>query len=114
MENVEQPNLEKSFQSLFGTRLSGTGEEELLRLATTFSVQLSARQVRILMYINFLGDYYTATGEIKKAAVFHSFVRRYIEYKQYNNSDVFVMRALDSIALRKFMNENTFKVQVEK
>jgi len=110
----DSKNLESSFQSLFGSKLSGTGEEELLRLATTFSVQLSSEQVRILLYLNFLARAYEKDGHDNVAKIFDSFCLKYIEYKQYNNSDVFVMRALDSIALRKFMNENTFKVQVQK
>lgn len=114
MENNNQ-NLGAAFQQLFGAKLSGTGEEELLRLASTFSVQLSARQVKTLVYLYcYVANAFELDEKPKVAQFFRDFVLKYIEYKQFNNSDIFVMRALDSIALRKFMNENTMKIQVQK
>jgi len=49
-----------------------------------------------------------------KEDLYRSFIERWLELKQYNNSDMFVMRALDSISLRKFIGENAFKVNIEK
>ena len=43
-----------------------------------------------------------------------SFVDRWLELKQYNNSDAFVMKALEFISLRKFLNENSLKVNIDK
>lgn len=103
-------NLEDAFQSLFKTSASGTGEEELLRIASTFSMQISARQIKALLYLEWASA--SQTPEVSKKI--SRFVERWLYLKQFNNSDQFVMRALDSISLRKFIGENAFKVNIEK
>jgi len=104
-------NLEDAFQGLFKTSASGTGEEELLRIASKFSMQVTMRQAKVLLYLRWKAN--TTTNERLKARL-NEFIAGWLEHKQYNNSDVFVMRALDSISLRKFIGENAFKVNIEK
>lgn len=104
-------NLEDAFQNLFRTSASGTGEEELLRIASTYSVQLSTRQIKALLWL----EWYAATAKDQTLATgIRRFVDRYLYLKQFNGSDLFVMRALDSISLRKYIGENAFKVNIEK
>lgn len=103
-------NLEDAFGSLFKTSTSGTGEEELLRIASTYSRQITARMIKALAYLHWLSDH---TNEKQKRLI-QNFINHWLEYKQFNNSDKFVMRALDSISLRKFIGENAFKVNIEK
>lgn len=105
-------NLEDAFQSLFRTSASGTGEEELLRIASTYSRQITASQIKVILYLEWLilNENIPATRKTQLRA----FVDRWLELKQYNNSDMFVMRALDSISLRKFIGENAFKINIEK
>lgn len=103
-------NLEDTFGSLFKTSTSGTGEEELLRIASTYSRQMSARMIKALLYLIWLKEH---TNQKQKMLI-EQFIEKWLEYKQFNNSDVFVMRALDSISLRKFIGENAFKVNIEK
>lgn len=103
-------NLEDSFQNLFSTSASGTGEEELLRIASTFSMQITTRQMKALLYLE-----WAAIGLApERRRQVQQFVERWLEFKQHNNSDMFIMRALDSISLRKFVGENAFKVNIEK
>jgi len=101
-------NLEDAFQSLFRTSASGTGEEELLRIASTFSMQLSTRQMKALLYLEWIADGHPKEKQLRM------FVSRWLELKQHNNSDMFVMRALDAISLRKFIGENAFKISIDK
>jgi hypothetical protein len=105
-------NLEDAFQGLFKTSASGSGEEELLRIASTYSRQITTRQIKALLYIEWVANHTLTTPENKRQLL--HFVDRWLELKQYNNSDQFVMRALDSISLRKFIGENAFKVNIEK
>jgi hypothetical protein len=109
---VEKPevNLEDAFQSLFKTSASGTGEEELLRIAATYSLQISARQIKALLWLHWTQPHFNER-QGRSVAIF---IDKWLEYKQHNNSDVFVMRALESISLRKFIGENAFKVNIEK
>jgi len=114
--NVQQTNLEDAFQGLFGNLLSGTGEEELLRLASSYSLQFTSKQIRLLLYLQFVADYHeiATTGDKTITPRLRNFITEYKSLKQYNNSDIYVMRALESIALRKFINENSIRVNVEK
>lgn len=107
-------NLEEAFSDLFKTSVSGTGEEELLRIASTYSRQISASQIRCLLYIELRAERFRLSGDEITARALHQFVNRWLELKQYNNSDVFVMKALEHISLRKFLNENSLKVNIEK
>lgn len=109
-EPKKEINLEDSFQKLFSSSASGTGEEELLRIASTFSMQITTRQMKALLYLEWASI--SLAPERRKQIA--QFVERWLEFKQHNNSDMFIMRALDSISLRKFVGENAFKVNIEK
>jgi len=103
-------DMEEAFGNLFKTSSSGTGEEELLRIASTYSRQFSAQQIKVLLYLYWCIPMYPD----KTAKRIKNFIDKYLELKQYNNSDGFVMKALEHISLRKFINENTMKVNIEK
>jgi len=103
-------NLENAFQDLFKTSASGSGEEELLRIASKHAMQLSAAQIKVLLYLEWQADIYPDPYKTQ----IRQFVARYLELKQNNNSDIFVMKALEHISLRKFINENSMKVNIEK
>ena len=124
-ETAGDVNLEDAFGQLFKSSVSGTGEEELLRIASDYALQITAKQVRLLMFLLHRADYFSLRAEyasdlaIKKQCEYatrylRNFVEKWLELKKHNNSDAFVMRALDSISLRKFINENTLKVNIEK
>lgn len=109
-DTPDGPNLEDAFQSLFKTSASGTGEEELLRIASTYSRQISARMIKAILYLEWCKHNYDEKTQLKVT----SFIDRWLELKQFNNSDIFVMKALEHISLRKFINENSVKVNIEK
>jgi len=110
VEDVDK-NLEDAFSNLFKTSASGTGEEELLRIASRYSMQLTASQIKVLLWLEWAAD--TQAPPTQRAWI-HAFVGRWLSLKENNNSDVFVMKALEYISLRKFLNENSFKVNIEK
>lgn len=117
-------NLEDAFSKIFKSSVSGTGEEELLRIASNYSLQINAKQIKCLLFIENKARMFQALANSEETPLkikyryiseyLREFVVRWLELKQHNNSDVFVMRALDSISLRKFINENTLKVNIEK
>lgn len=126
-ESPDQPenlNLEDTFGKLFKSSVSGTGEEELLRIASNYSLQITAKQIKCLLFIEHKAAMFRELARVEKtmlkkkyawsADYLSTFISRWLELKEHNNSDVFVMRALDSISLRKFINENTLKVNIEK
>ena len=113
IEKKTPENLEDAFQNLFQTAASATGEEELLRIASTYSRQITSAQIRLLLFLE--DRAYVIEEKYPVLAMrLKSFVKNWLEYKQYNNSDVFVMKALEHISLRKFLNENSLRVNIEK
>lgn len=113
MTDIQQkPDVENAFTNLFGGIASGTGEEELLRIAARFSRQISARQMRCLVRLTMAAE--AAPKDSKTKAQLMAIVEHWLEYKQYHNSNLYVMRALDSISLRKYINDSSFKVNVQK
>lgn len=97
---------------------SSSGEDEkMLELAAKYSVQLSAQQIRILLAINMIADFHEMRGyevNLGYAKVLRSFLKNYIMYKQYHASDFFVTRAIENLSLRRFINSDAFKVNVQK
>jgi len=113
----ETNNLEDTFQQLFSSSASSTGEEELLRIASAYSRQYSSAQMRVLLYLRQVANYYLrkeSDNAKQSGRDLCEFLDRWEELKQYNNSDVFVMKALEHISLRRFINENSVKVNIEK
>lgn len=106
----DKKSLEQAVQNIFKTSVSGSGEEEMLRIASTYSLQISAQQLKLLIYLQ-VRSQDLKPSEKEKMLIF---LKKYLELKTYNSSAAFVMRALESISLRKFINENTMKVNVQK
>lgn len=106
MEEAKKENLEELFSDLF-QQTSGTGEEELLRIASTYSRQITGYQMKLILFLEYLAN-------VADHSAIKDFIVRWLELKQFNNSDRFVMRALEYISLRKFLGENAIKVNIDK
>jgi hypothetical protein len=106
----DQGIIEDRWSDLFSGSASATGEEELLRIASKYSFQISARQIKALMYLENLA----VSLPDPWGRQLRRIVTRWLELKENNNSDIFVMKALEYISLRKFFNENSFKVDIQK
>lgn len=109
----KKTNFEDLFTGLF-EQTSGTGDEELLRIASTYSRQLSGIQMKGVLLIYWMAFYLKLIGYQERADQLEEFVEKWLELKKYNNSDIFVMRALEYISLKRFLGENSIKVNVEK
>lgn len=113
-EKPTDANLEDAWQSLFSGGATGTGEEELLKIASNYALQLSAKQIRALLRLELEAIDLDNKGRAVEAKKIRHFVTNWILYKRNNNSEMFVMRALDAISLRRFIGENAFKVDIQK
>jgi len=113
MESEKEISLQERFQQLLGSSSMGGDDEKLLELASSFSVQLSASQIRILLALNMFGDILELEGN-RGSLVIRNFIKKFIELKKFHGSDFFVMRALDSVSLRRFMQEKPIGVDVIK
>lgn len=112
-ENNENANENKTQVSdIMGlmTQSSGGGDEELLRIASNFSRQITGRQQRTMAMLYMFGI--SKGGEIEKKIT--KFLDYYMTNKQYHESGPFVMRALDAIAVKRYIDPGAVKVNVNK
>lgn len=106
-------SVEQKLVELLGSGVTSSGDEELLRLGAKFARQITAPQMRLIVYLYFRAEQ-IAEKNPKDAKLLQGFVRNWLELKSYNNSDVFIMRFMDSISLRRFWNENSMRANIEK
>jgi len=112
MEELIEKRPEDIFNDAFGASASGSGEEELLKIGSSFSRQLSGRQMKTLIFLALLVMDERVPEQCRRQA---NYLKDwYMEYKQYNQSKEYVMRMFDSVSLRKFITSDAFKVNVMK
>jgi len=109
-----EPTLQEKFEAVLSSSSAGGDDERLLDLASSFSVQLSAAQIRILLALNFYSDGLVSQGMEDEAAAIRSFVREYLRLKKYHGSEFYVMRALDAISLRKVLQDRLVGAEIIK
>jgi hypothetical protein len=109
VENKEKINLEEAFQNVLQSTGS-VGDEELIRVATTYTRQISGYQMKLILFLLVWGFDPNLTIQQKV----QSFIEKWLELKQYNNSANFVGRVLDSIALKRLITENSTKINIQK
>ena len=108
---MEKKSIEQAVNDLFKGGTTGTGEEELLRLASKYSMQLSAQQIKCLLYIKYWAN---MTGDPVQKMTLDEFVQLWLAWKEYNNSAGFIMRIIGDISMRRFITEQSFKVDIKK
>jgi len=108
----EKTNIEEVFNELFKGGTTSTGEEEILKTASKYSMQLSAGQIKLLLYINDCA--YRIGIETKDGERLMKFIKMWLEWKQYNNSASFIDRIMSHLSLKRFIGENAFRVDIKK
>lgn len=114
MENKEKLNLEQAFADIFKSGTTSTGEEELLRVASKYSMQLTTAQMKCLLYIDWCAMKAESINNRILAEALRNFIKKWLEFKEYNNSAPFIMRVIDFISLRRFLTDQSFKVDIKK
>lgn len=109
---LNKAELEEKFLDFFAPAIGG-GDDSILKVAAEFSSQYSARQIKALIFLEVMSK------GLKESAPYYSelykiIINRWVEYKRHHGSDQFVMAALQNISLRKFISENSFKVDIKK
>jgi len=70
---MNNQNIEEAFQNLFKGGSTGTGEEELLRVASKYSMQISAKQIKLLLYLQSWAD---RSENVKEKLIIQNFINR--------------------------------------
>lgn len=110
-DNQIDLSAENAFTAMFSGAQSASGDQELLRVATDFAPQYTGEQMRTLCYIYGL---IARRPDSFFAKMVEPILDKYVLFKRNHDSALYVQAALDSIALRKFVNENTMKVNIQK
>lgn len=104
-ENEKQQDLTNIMQGLFQAT---SGEEDMLRVATKYTLQLTQEQVKLLLFIK-----WASTFTEKHRERLNNFVNEYLEMKQYCNSGIFVMKLFEFLSLKRFI-ETGLDLKVQK
>ena len=110
---AEQAKMEVGFDTFVESLQSG-GDEELLRVASAHARQYTSDQIKVLIFLGMLVKIYNYQGDDLTAELVQFVIDEFKELKRYNNSDRFVMRALDSISLRRLMNNDSINFQLKR
>lgn len=97
MENNEKSPADMLLEAM---NKSSGGEEELLKVASKYSLQLSGVQIRGLLLLKIVKKICSKEDQER----IDEFTKDYLMYKEYNGSDRFVMAALQEISLKKFIS----------
>lgn len=95
---------------MFSKGSTATGEEELLRLGASFARQVRLDQMKTIIFLLSFAQ----KSSLRVSKILNLIVEKYLEMKQFHRSDIYVMRMFESLALRRFINENSVKVNVQK
>lgn len=107
----QQAQMHDAISKLFAGSASGSGEEEMLRVVSKYSKQLSARQIRVLVYLKLWA---LQTTIEKDSLMINQFLEYYLDLKDYNNSGGYMQQALEAVSLYRYINESAFKVDIQK
>lgn len=110
----KKQNLEEVFSDLFKGGTTGTGEEELLRLASKYSMQLYAVQIKCLLFLDYMKAQCLYFNFKLEYTILDNFIKKWLEWKEYNNSANFILRIIGDISMRRFLTEQSFKVDIKK
>lgn len=101
MENAPAQYTKSASDLLLETMGTGSsGDEEILKVASKYALQLTGVQMRGLMLLRLAKN--LCNPEDKERI--DVFCEEYIKMKEYNGSDMFVMAALREISLKKFIS----------
>lgn len=96
-EDSKTQTLADYFDQVFAP---GSGEEDMLNTATKYTLRLSPAQIKCLSFLNF------AKNEIengKNKQAIEEFIDKYLQFKQYCNSQNFILRIFDFHSLRHYI-----------
>lgn len=111
---TENVNIEAvAIGDLMQDSVSAGGEEEMLRIASEFSLQLDADQIRAILFL----EMFSARLAVilpEEGKWLKNWCSEWRKLKKNNHSDQFMVAIMDRISLRKYFNDQTFRVNIDK
>lgn len=111
MPEKEAPNV-VDIMSAF-THSAGSSEEEMLRLASNYALQLRPDQLECLMKLEmFAIDYGENNADLKTNI--ELFIDKYLKLKHFHESGYFIRSIISDLSLKRIIPPDATKVNVMK
>lgn len=109
----EALDLEKSIKGMFGKGASAGGEEELLKVVAEYAIQISAQQMRVLMWLRDFGLRQKEKNPMLAIRI-DTFIAEWREYKKNHQTVESILKANEAINLGKWIKAGLIDINVQK
>lgn len=111
MSEEKKPNI-ADLMANFGDT-SGGSDEEMLKIASNYSLQMSGRQIACLMKLKMFALSY---GHLNKTLLsdIETFIKEYLELKHFHESGPFIRAVIGDLSLKRIIPNDATKVNVMK
>lgn len=93
---------------------SNNGDEEMLRIASEYSLQVGPRQMRTLLLLDLAAYQYKHLNADLPILFGDLIAKKWLQLKHHHESGPFIMRVIDSLAVKKLVPNDAVKVNVMK
>lgn len=110
--NVKKPFAITDVLNAFGSS-SGGGDEEILKLASKYALQLNPFQMGTIMRLKmFAIDYGESNPKLQIKIA--TFLKEYLDLKHYHESGMFIQRIIADLSLKRIIPQDATKINVMK
>lgn len=112
-ENPETKAMEMSTIANMFAQASGSSDEEILRIASNYALQLTPDQIYSIMKMkSFAEDYKHINPRLPE--IIENFTSQWLEIKHFHESGSFILRVIDALSLKRIIPSDATKVNVMK
>lgn len=112
-ETPEAKAMEMSTIANMFAQASGSADEEILRIASNYALQLTPDQIYTVMKLKaFAEDYKHINPQLTE--IVENFTSQWLEVKHFHESGSFILRVIDALSLKRIIPADATKVNVMK
>lgn len=92
---------------------AGSGDEEMLRIAQDYALQIRPDQIYCLMNLKMFALDYGSYNKTMKTTI-ELFIKDYLEMKHYHESGFFIRQIIADLSLKRIIPADATKINVMK
>lgn len=92
---------------------SGGGDEEILKIASEYALQVGPRQIQTIMRLKMFALTYAKINE-NLTFVIESFIQEYLKVKHFHESGMFIRGVIGDLSLKKIIPPDAIRMNVMK
>jgi len=113
IEETTDQEMDMSTIANMFAQASGSPDEEMLRIASNYALQMNPGQIYTVMKLKaFAEDYKHINPQLPERI--EMFVSKWLEIKHFHESGNFILRTIDSLSLKRIIPSDATKVNVMK